>query len=693
MKVWVSLLMGSLTLGLLGCPSALAQAPPAQELQTLVQSDQLLLLRAEQITREGDVITCVGKVRAEYEGLLLDCHWLRYDRKRGRLEARRECLFSFGESYCAAEEIDFLLLENQAILRQVAGRGNDLGSNESYSEQPLFFWAEEMLWKPDFIQLSQASVTTCDKLPGKWDYRIVAERIDIYPRDRLEAFNTSVDYRGLRPATLPNLTFSLDPSRPLLQDYLPTVGYSALFGAFIRAAIPYNLDRRNLGKVHLQYYTRTGLAGGLEHRFNFGDRALGEIYYFQQGGVNNQAGRLDFRANSQFRLNENTVATFSYGQNRFELPNFTSPLLVSTQFGLTHQNGDFLAGISAGYSRSGDFTNTNYQAILQNDFSERTRLFLGVEYALASTLNERTQRYRYLGSLQHRADYGYWEAAFEKIAGQQTYFLNRSPELRFASRPLYLGEIPVIGSVSFADVQESPSQVRSKRWDLRVAVPDQMFTLGSSRLQVGAGFRQFFYDNSQKQRVAQARASWYQPLGESVTARADFNFQDVFGSTPFFHDLHRDYRVITGGLEYHNLGSLRLGAYAGYDLLNKRPHDLIGRVDFQPGPEFSISSGANFDPNEKRMRSVDNLLSLRLSDSISVTHWSLYDFAQQKLTYQDVMLNFESHDWIASIAYRGLQQEVFFQLNLKGFPATPVHVGPETGLPVLPSNLNNPFVR
>jgi hypothetical protein len=676
-----------------GPPVVLAQEPPLQELAAPVSAGQLLLFRAEQITREGDVITCVGKVRAEYEGLQLDCQWLRYDPTTGFVEARKECLFTFGESFVASDEIDFSLQDKRAVMRRVFGRGNDLASSSQYVEQPLFFWADSMLWQPDYMELREATVTTCDKLPGQWDYRIVAGRIEIYPRERLEAYNTAVEFGGFRPITLPKLMFSLDPTQPLWQEYLPTLGYSALYGAFVRFAIPYSLDRRNSGKVHIDYYTRTGLAGGLEHRFNFDDRAVGDVFYYQQGGVDNRAGRFDFRGNLFYQIDDATVANFNYSQNRFELPNFTSPLTVSTQFGIQHQKEDYLVQLGAGYARSGDNTNTVYSGAFLKDFDERTRLLATTDFATASTLTNRTQRYHYQTTLQHRADIGDFEAALEGSSGQRTFFLNRTPELRFVSKPVYLGDLPFLASASYGRIQESPSNVLSNRFDLRVTLPDQMYSIGSSRLVVGAGLRQFFYDTGDQQRVLLGRASWYQPLGEQFTARADFNVQDPSGKTPFLHDFHTPYSVITGGVDFHNNGSLRLGAYAGYDLYRKQAHDVIGRLDYTPNNSFSLSSGTNYDPLNKQFRSIDNLLSVRLSDNLSLTHWSLYDFQQNKLTYQDVMLNFETHDWIASVAYRGLQQEVFFQLNLRGFPSPPLHVGPDPNLPVLPNNLSNPFVR
>lgn len=60
-----------------GAPVVWAQEViPLQETSAETPGDKLLLLRAEQISREGEIITCVGKVRVEYEGLQLDCQWL-----------------------------------------------------------------------------------------------------------------------------------------------------------------------------------------------------------------------------------------------------------------------------------------------------------------------------------------------------------------------------------------------------------------------------------------------------------------------------------------------------------------------------------------------------------------------------------------------------------------------------------------
>ena len=54
---------------------------------------------------------------------------------------------------------------------------------------------------------------------------------------------------------------------------------------------------------------------------------------------------------------------------------------------------------------------------------------------------------------------------------------------------------------------------------------------------------------------------------------------------------------------------------------------------------------------------------------------------------------YEDHDWIGSVTYRGVQNEVFFQMSLKAFPLRPVKIGPDPSLPILPANITNAFTR
>ena len=90
---------------------------------------------------------------------------------------------------------------------------------------------------------------------------------------------------------------------------------------------------------------------------------------------------------------------------------------------------------------------------------------------------------------------------------------------------------------------------------------------------------------------------------------------------------------------------------------------------------------------------MDSGVTAQLTDGISLTHWSLYDLNNGRMTYQNFSVNYEDHDWVGSVTYRGVQNEIFFQMSLKAFPLRPIKVGPDPSLPILPANLSNAFTR
>lgn len=654
---------------------------------------EILLIRAERFRRDGKILICEGNVTTEVSGIRLDCQKLEYDTQTGFAKARKDCIFFWGDNFAASQEVDLDTQNRTALMRKVAGKGAELATGSRQTEQSLFFYADELRWTPDKAELTTATITTCDEVPQDWHYKLEASKIDIYPRQRLDATGGALTLGTQRLFTLPTISLSLDPSRSVWQDFIPTFGYSGVFGAFVRTRLPFHFDSRNFGKIHLDYYTRTGLAGGIEGQFTLGNRGGGSIFYYRQGGVQSTAGRMDMRASLGYAIDEYTNIGFSYGQNQFELPGVVSPLNVGTSFAISRYAPGNAFQASTFYSRSGDNTNTGYRLFYEADLSERTSVLLSGDYAEASTLATKTHRFHYLASVLHRGDWFDMDLSAENTGGQSTYFVNRNPELRFRTHPLYLGDVPVLASFAYGDITEFPSECRTTRGDLRLTIPDQTVDWESGRMYAGAGFKEFFYGNGQNQTVVTARTSLMQNFNDNMLGRLDFNYQSPSGSTPFLTDFHYPYQSLTGGLEFYNTGEFRLSAYGGYDFYRNVTHDIMGRADYALGPGWAVSTGTNFDPGQGQFRSVDNQLSIQLTDNIYISHWAVYDFQQQKLSYQDFLINFAEHDWDASLAYRGVQNEVFFQFALKAFPSPKVQIGPSTNLPILPQNLPNAFVR
>ena len=151
--------------------------------------------------------------------------------------------------------------------------------------------------------------------------------------------------------------------------------------------------------------------------------------------------------------------------------------------------------------------------------------------------------------------------------------------------------------------------------------------------------------------------------------------------------------MLSGGVELYSDDLFRVSATGAYDLNYDQPYDMITRLHVSPSPGWEFTASANLDPNTGNWRSFDSGVKAKLTPGLSINHWSLYDLTNGRMTYQNFSVNYEDHDWISSIAYRGVQNEVYFQMSLKAFPLRPLKVGPDSGLPILPANISNAFTR
>ena len=654
---------------------------------------ELLLLEADKVYRRGNITIAEGNVRAETGGAQLDCQRLEYDTESKLMRASQECVFYWGDNYAASDRLTYDLNKNQAVMFQASGRGTEMVHQNQLVETPLFFWADKLRWTPEKVSLEEALITTCDLNPDDWHYVLESEQIDIFPRDKLVASNTSVTMHDNKLYTLPTLVVPLDQKRGRRSGYFPSPGYNNIDGAFLRNAFDYYIDEDNFGRLNLDVYQRSGLGYGLEHFFTFGDKGGGNVYYYNQDGQQAQRNRFELRTNMNYRLDEYTNVGFAYNANQFELPGVISPLNVASAINFSRYAPGSALQVSANFAQSGDNDNSSYRFLYDVELDERWSTLLTADISRASTRITRTNRSHYLGSLRYRGDLFDGDLSFERAAGQNTYFLNREPELRLRSRQFLAGPIPLVASASFGRLEESPSLFQTERYRMEVKIPDQIVDTGVGNFHVGAGMLQNMYGSGQQQYVLGARAGWLAEWGQNAVGRLDFNWQQPEGFTPFQHDVAFSYETLTGGVEIFEGDVFSISAMAGYDLRFDAAHDIIGRLNLRPSDGWRLTASANLDPTSGVWRSVDSGVNMQLTPGISMTHWSIYDLVNGRLTYQNFAINYEDHDWIGSLAYRGVQNEIFFQLSLKAFPLQQPKIGPNPAEPVLPINLTNAFVR
>lgn len=652
-----------------------------------------VFIQAERLEKRGDLTIASGNVSVEFEGLRLNCQQLVYDPVRGLVTAQKQCLFSWGPNFAASETLVLNVNSKTATLTQAAGKSEGVAMGGKAFEGSFYFWADTLFYSEEKVELEQAILTTCDVEPNDLHYQIDSELVTLYPQDKIVAKNTSFTIHNKKLYTLPTVVFPLDEQRSQRQAYFPTVGYNSLDGAFLRNAFNYSFDERNYGTISLDLYQRSGIGFGLEHFFDFGEIGAGNIYYYTQNGQQAERNRFELRANGNFKIDEYTRLGLSYNSNQFELPGEVSPLNVSSAISVSRNTGKSALQVGANFSKSGEHDNTSYRFYYDLELSDRWSLLTRADLSRSSNNVTQTNRYHYLGSLRHRGDLFEGDLSYERSGGQQTYFLNRQPELSLRAYPFKLGFLPITVGTSFGILEESPSLFKTERYRFDLRIPDQFIETGLGNFHFGGGLKQSLYGSGQQQYVLGSRVGWTNDIADHLVMRFDYNWQNSDGYTPFQHDLAYDYQVVSGGLEVYSNDFFRLSATGAYDINNKQPYDIITQLNVTPSPGWELTASANLDPNTGTWRSVDSGVKAKLTPGVSLTHWSLYDLKNGRMTYQNFSLNYEDHDWVGSLTYRGVQNEVFFQMSLKAFPLRPVKIGPDSGLPILPVNLNNAFTR
>lgn len=659
------------------------------------QSKERLFLQADAVKREGGKVVASGHVRAEIAGVRLDCDYLEYDESSGIVAAKGDCVFFFQDSFLAAETIDFNTRAQMAHMTKVSGRARDFVVDQRNVQEDLFFWADTVEWRPESIELLQATVTSCDLPPGRTDYTLESARLEILPGSRMIAQDVRLVLGDTPIYTLPTVNLSLTSRAPQrIQTFFPLPGHNGIDGVFLRNAFDYTLGDTNYGQILVDIYQKSGIGAGLKHHYEVGDLLAGDFYFYELRGRQSTRSRYQINSNTVLRPDDYSNLTLNYSANKFELPGFVSPAQENAQINYQRDTERQHLQVLGNYSRIGDNQNIVTRLFYHLHMTPELATRWSADYYRSTTpIGGATSRYHVLGSLLHTSELFDSALDLERSGGDATfYYLNRSPEVSVRSKSLYVGPVPIQVAGSFGNLFESPSMYGTTRGDLRFTIPDQTIEFGSGRFLAGAGARQMLYGSGDAQYMLAARGSYLQNLGSNAVARIDYNWQDPEGYSPFQHDLQFQYQTLTGGLEFYETDKWKLGALAGYDLNGDRLHDLIPRLDIHPLEGVRVVASSNFDPNFKVWRSVDSQVRFDLTDSVSVGSWNLYDLVNERMTYQDYQLNYEAHDWMASVIYRGVQNEVYFQFSLKAFPLQQPQIGPVTDRAILP-NSYQPYLR
>lgn len=660
---------------------------------TPLSSGRPVHLVADKVTMTEESIIAEGNAAVDVMGARMLCNYLVLDKTTGRLTASGECVVYWNNNFIASDWLTYDPNRKVAVMHNVTGQGHNFSSADNEMDNDIFFWSDTLHWTPEKMTLSDATFTTCDKNTDDLDYKFTSQLVEIFPQDKLIASNTGIYLKGTKLYTMPTLNIPLDNKRRARKTIIPQIGSNSVDGWFVRTTFDYVFDNNNYGELLLDYYSKTGIGTGLHHYYTLGPKGEGDFYYYRLNG-DKISSRYDLSSNITYRFDDQTKVSWEFSSNKSETPGFTNEGRVNSLFNFSHKTDTQDLRFSHNYNTKGsENRNTTWRMYYDLQLTPELSTMWKAELSTIATSASIAQRFYYRGGLRHTSELFDSELYMENTTGDTNYSLNRNPEFTLRSHPIFVGDVPLLASASFGYVTESPSMYSTNRYDLRLQIPDQSFEYDSGRFLMGAGLRQLFYGNGQSMYTLAARLGWLQELGEIGTIRFDYNWLSPRGETPLQYDLTNGYENITGGIEFFKDDVFNLAVVGGYNLRTDRFQNITPRIQFRPQKDWLIGVGSAYDPHSHTWRNLDANLRLKLTKELAVSHWSVYDFVNNRFTYQDYQLDYEAHDWITSLVYRSVQNELYFQFSLKAFPQPAVTIGPNPAQALIPKNRRNAFVH
>ncbi len=251
-----------------------------------------------------------------------------------------------------------------------------------------FVTGEKIQLLPGEYIIQNGTMTACPaKVP---DYHISATRVEIWPDDKMIAYNAKFWIKNTVIYTMPKYQKSLKKGETVSE--FPEIGQSANDGTFIRQRLEYPFDDRFSAYTDLAYYSRRGMRNLYGVKYRGKGYSVGAIYGYSIDGNDYWIKRdpefsLTFDTRRLFRLPINYSISASYGH----WDDFTKSSWQRT-YGVYFSGFPIKLGPTTNLSLGTGITNTwqsydestsntyTYDAVLSTDWSPKFSTYLGYHY-------------------------------------------------------------------------------------------------------------------------------------------------------------------------------------------------------------------------------------------------------------------------------------------------------------------------
>ena len=576
---------------------------------------------------------------------------------------------------------------------------------------PLFVGGKEVSGLPGLLHAQQARVTTCDEpVPH---YFLLSDRVDIYPGDKLIAYDSDLYVLGRKVLHVPWFILWLKQKRSPL---VPDAGYNTYEGYYLRLLYQYVVNPDELGGVRLDITQKLGLGAGVDHFYTV-PNGNGEAFVYGRQNLSEYVLRLDHTQHLPDNVNiDFTGDTRNDSLFSDQATTLTNLTLRATQ-ATAHTNSLFTYNR---YLNQGAFPSDSSTADFTFDANSPVNTFhLGEEYSdfvqTGSTENTQTEDLWSHLQAMHHLDFGNLNLRVDDFSdlGSTPGTLNNSgverlPEVYLESDQSQLHwnllqALPSHFTTGFGIFDELSSGVNLPRFLFNWDTQPRPLTFGNTTFSPTASFRQTVYGDQDHtaqynyQAGLTANTVMLHDGKTSLTNVATYGRQGVDGFTPFSFDAVYPYETTSDSLElvtpssqsYLTLGrdlqnhlwqdltfrtaiqfnpSFSMGQSVAYDFNTGEWRDLVSQFHWETGtdhPSFYFDLSSRYDLLGQQLRSVSTSLAWVINPLWKVQWLGGYDGIRHELLYNEYLFTRDLHCWDASFYLSQQTKSFTFYLRMK----------------------------
>ena len=642
-------------------------------------------ITADQVDYIQGKATATGNAIIFFRGTMIKADQLIYDEANKKLYANGHVDISQNNSRLKAESGTYDMETGISEIFNGYGYTDEVEKGDQKINGKIYFWGEHIVREEEKTTLTNAIITTCDEPEPNYHYHIRCKEAEIYPGKKLIAHHSKLKIKNRTLLNYKRLVLALNKKN---QSLIPTIGHNATDGWYIKKDFDFDLfNSPAIGTLEL--YEKSGIGYGLKYPYQLNNgKIIGLLEYYNLSPnktalikedltneeKNREVGKKEFRNNIRYEIGNGYYTGMYIGSYDYQYPNERSRNWnnYNLYFGRSTEKEKYkLTQTVTDYNKYSYQTRSfDYGRDLGNGWTARVGFY-------NNGRSDSESIWRYYTDVNYSNNFVDATLSYLTTTNDKIYHLDKTPELNFISKNMYLGTIPIKAGFSLGSYKEEPTSLHMTKSKFYIGVSPTDFDLGKyGDLQVAGGFYQILCEDGSQKYSFSGMSNYTYSLNDHINLKAGYFFQSPKGYSPFVEDYIQSYSLITAGAEIYNGEKWKFMISGGYDYMYDSKTSIISTLYLHPNDKLDLKLGTHYNIDQHTFPSITSEIKWDIGNGLSLENWTLYDTVNSKLTYFNVGLSKETHDFVTKILYRHQQKDLWFEFYLKAFPENPTYITP-----------------